>query len=114
MSSDLVFGHRYFSVLIFDILPLWRQAISFAGLDSVHLPEVLCQWPGFDYTVAARQGLSLSWICVVFMALLIDSGAFNKSVVLLLIPTVIPVILLGQSASFFSGFTVVNCRSSAA
>ena len=29
MSSDLVFWHRYFSVRIFDKLPLWRQALSF-------------------------------------------------------------------------------------
>jgi hypothetical protein len=29
MSSDLVFWHRTFSMVIFDKLPLWRQAHSF-------------------------------------------------------------------------------------
>jgi hypothetical protein len=33
MSSDLVFGHRCFSVLLFDKLPLWRQAHSFFKAD---------------------------------------------------------------------------------
>ena len=60
-------------MLIFDKLPLWRQALSFAGLNVGLFPEQHCMGPGFDLTVAARQGLSFAgltviiWQCNIYM-----------------------------------------------
>ena len=42
----------------FDFTVAARQGRSFSGLTVEHLPEQHCIRPGFDFTVASRQGCS--------------------------------------------------------
>ena len=49
----------------FDLTVASRQGLSFAGLTVEHLPEQHCMRPGFVLTVAARQGRSLDLTVVI-------------------------------------------------
>ena len=59
MSCILVFRHRGFSGAHIYLTAALAAGPPFAGLDAVQLPEVLCQWPGFDLLTLRDRASSL-------------------------------------------------------